>query len=251
MLQCSVRNTAAPGQGVHLPNSSFWTVRVAAALLLLMAADCAQGFTAQPDAPPAPPPAGAPAPFLGQACTVGERAACSCPSGGGQGMKVCSPDDTSPTKGSFSACLLCAEAPTPAGNSGAANGGGASSSMSSAGRSGAAGTGIGTVVGAITASAGTGGRAGAAASAANGGASGTSTQPAGTGGSGAAPAGTGGSGSGGTSAGSRAGASGGGTGGATGGRCMCTNTCLLIGIAPCCRANGSCGCTWAPGAYCM
>lgn len=246
-VECSTRSAVAPGPGVYLPNSFSRIVRVATALLLLTAAACAQGFTAQPDAPPPPPPAGAPAPFFGEACMLGERAACPCPSGGAQGTKVCSPDEASPTKGSFSACLLCVDTPSPAGTGAVANGGGASSSSSSAGRSAAAGSGTGTVIGSVTA-AGASGRADAGSvSAANGGASGSSTQRAGTGGSAAPRAGTGGAGSGA----SRAGSSGGGAGGMSGGRCTCNNACFLTGILPCCRANGSCGCTWAPGAYCM
>jgi len=31
----------------------------------------------------------------------------------------------------------------------------------------------------------------------------------------------------------------------------CTESCVPIGILNCCRANGTCGCTWAPGAYCL
>jgi hypothetical protein len=30
----------------------------------------------------------------------------------------------------------------------------------------------------------------------------------------------------------------------------CPESCVPIGIFPCCRANGTCGCTWALGAYC-
>jgi hypothetical protein len=31
----------------------------------------------------------------------------------------------------------------------------------------------------------------------------------------------------------------------------CTQTCFPVGILPCCRPAGGCGCTWAPGAYCL
>jgi hypothetical protein len=31
----------------------------------------------------------------------------------------------------------------------------------------------------------------------------------------------------------------------------CTTSCVPIGILNCCRDNGTCGCTWAPGAYCQ
>jgi hypothetical protein len=47
------------------------------------------------------------------------------------------------------------------------------------------------------------------------------------------------------------------TGGSTGTgttRCQastCTNECSLAGPLRCCTDRGSCGCTWAPGAYCL
>ena len=47
------------------------------------------------------------------------------------------------------------------------------------------------------------------------------------------------------------------TGGSTGTgttRCQastCTNECSLAGPLRCCTERGSCGCTWAPGAYCL
>jgi hypothetical protein len=31
----------------------------------------------------------------------------------------------------------------------------------------------------------------------------------------------------------------------------CTNTCSLAGPLKCCTEAGRCGCSWAPGAYCM
>lgn len=31
----------------------------------------------------------------------------------------------------------------------------------------------------------------------------------------------------------------------------CTQSCVPIGILSCCKADRSCGCTWAPGAYCL
>lgn len=31
----------------------------------------------------------------------------------------------------------------------------------------------------------------------------------------------------------------------------CTNSCFPVGILPCCSPLGTCGCTWAPGAYCL
>ena len=75
-------------------------------------------------------------------------------------------------------------------------------------------------------------------------------------------AGRGGSGSGGAGAGGRAGGSAGSTSGGEssggdrprgGSGCSspCTNVCFPIGILPCCTLLGTCGCTWAPGAYCL
>jgi hypothetical protein len=31
----------------------------------------------------------------------------------------------------------------------------------------------------------------------------------------------------------------------------CKNVCIAIGILPCCTEDKECGCTWAPGAYCL
>ena len=31
----------------------------------------------------------------------------------------------------------------------------------------------------------------------------------------------------------------------------CTESCVPLGIFNCCRGNGTCGCTWALGAYCQ
>jgi hypothetical protein len=48
-----------------------------------------------------------------------------------------------------------------------------------------------------------------------------------------------------------------GTGGSTtppsSGGCSspCTQSCFPVGVLPCCTAAGRCGCTWAPGAYCL
>ena len=32
---------------------------------------------------------------------------------------------------------------------------------------------------------------------------------------------------------------------------LCIQPCVPFGILACCRDNGTCGCTWAPGAYCL
>jgi hypothetical protein len=74
--------------------------------------------------------------------------------------------------------------------------------------------------------AGSGGRAGSGASAGSGTSSGSS-------------------GSGGASGSS---SSGGSRGGCTP---ACNQSCFPAGVLACCRSNGTCGCTWAPGAYCL
>jgi hypothetical protein len=60
---------------------------------------------------------------------------------------------------------------------------------------------------------------------------------------------------GGTSGGSSGsgGASGSGSSGDSRGGCMpaCNQSCFPAGVLACCRSNGTCGCTWAPGAYCL
>jgi hypothetical protein len=56
----------------------------------------------------------------------------------------------------------------------------------------------------------------------------------------------------GSAAGRDSGSADGGTGG--GAHCTvsaCSNDCSLIGPLRCCRENDTCGCSWAPGAYCM
>jgi hypothetical protein len=31
----------------------------------------------------------------------------------------------------------------------------------------------------------------------------------------------------------------------------CTQSCFPVGVLACCSPLGTCGCTWAPGAYCL
>jgi hypothetical protein len=91
-------------------------------------------------------------------------------------------------------------------------------------------------------SGGTGGSSGDAAS--------------GSGGTGGRSGSGGGGGSGGAGSGGSSGAGGGssGTGGSSSGGCPasgCTNSCFPVGVLACCTDFGTCGCTWAPGAYCF
>ncbi|HET6338686.1 MAG TPA: hypothetical protein VFG30_35950 [Polyangiales bacterium] len=182
--------------------------------LLLALAACAEGYAStSPEGMPAgDPPVAMGAPdFVGEACERGQRTTCPCPDGS-EGMKLCTPDPKSPTLASFSSCLSCPEPPPMNPPQPAGMSGGMSSvGPDSDGDSDAAGRG------------GSGGR------------SSTGRGGAGAGGAAGRMSGSG-----------RAGSTGGGSG-----RCNCTNVCIPVGIAACCRADGSCGCTWAPGAYCL
>jgi hypothetical protein len=73
---------------------------------------------------------------------------------------------------------------------------------------------------------------------------GTGGRAAGSGGAGGATTGSGGRGE---------GESGGRSGRPSGSSCMqeCNQVCFPVGILPCCSPLGTCGCTWAPGAYCL
>lgn len=76
---------------------------------------------------------------------------------------------------------------------------------------------------------------------------------AGTAGSGGSTAGSGGSAGSSGSGGSGGSSGSGSTRPMRGGTCMpaCTQTCFPVGVLPCCSPLGTCGCTWAPGAYCL
>jgi hypothetical protein len=99
------------------------------------------------------------------------------------------------------------------------------------------------------ASGGAGGNSGDAASGSGGGGSGGRSGSGGSGSGGSGSGGSGGSGSGGSSG---AGGSSG-TGSSSSGcpASGCTNSCFPAGAFSCCTAFDSCGCTWAPGAYCL
>lgn len=183
--------------------------------MALAAFSCAEGYTAStPNSGKAGPPprkAGS-ADFAGEACERGQRTTCACPDGS-EGMKICTPDPKSPTEASFSPCLNC---PDP--------------NAAPEPVPGAAGATPEPVEGAAGMS---------AMSGRSGGASGRAAASSGTGGRGGAGGrmSTTGSGRGSTSGGS--------------GRCNCTQDCFPVGVLACCRLDNSCGCTWAPGAYCL
>jgi hypothetical protein len=187
--------------------------------VLLSAAGCAKGFSASNAAPltSAQEAAGegssGPAMYTGDECvTIGERVPCICTDGLGQGIKACAADKTSPTLGTYSECTACVAVPEAGHPTVAENPG-------------------------RTPNAGRGSRAGAGGT--------TSMGAAGTGATSSARAGSGGRGT--TAA---AGRSGGGTT-MSSGRCNCTQDCFPVGILACCRIDNSCGCSWAPGAYCL
>jgi hypothetical protein len=204
-----------------------WVASVAA---LAWIASCASGFDSDPTADAwtnfgsagqAPPQSTggsgghttAGAMFTGESCTPGSSGLCDCEKPGSRGTRTCRMDTKSPSGGSWGPCGACVDAPPPKFDPGD-----------------------------VTATA-TGGRGGL-----RGGIGGLS------GGSGSGSGGSGGamsSGSGGMR-GSR-GDSGRDRGGSMGGgNCACDDTvCFPVGILPCCRIDGSCGCTWAPGAYCL
>jgi hypothetical protein len=193
----------------------------ALALFALFGADaCADGFASSSESPPPPSTlvdAGGPV-YTGESCNLGDRESCDCPNGG-QGMKACMTDATSPTQGSYSSCLLCPDSTghNAAGSTMTMTSAGSVSTNETAGTGSAVGPGN-TSSGSVSGGGG-GGRAGVSGS--------TSTAA----GSGSSTAGS--------------------SGGNTPGKCNCKQSCFPLGVLACCRANGTCGCTWAPGAYCM
>ena len=212
------------------------------ALILLTAfvwASCAQGYTGEPDLDIAAPVEVIPAPFTGEACmSVGDRVPCLCPNGVDTGLRACTQSEESPTKAALTGCLLCEGKAGPAGRAAAPSAEAVAGASAAGGGSAAAGN----AAGAVAASAG--GRGGASGAAGSAG-----MRAGGSGGSGGtrAASGTGGQGS--TS-----------TmqprpinplAPSNGPGCECTQACFPFGILPCCRQGGGCGCTWAPGAYCL
>ena len=185
--------------------------------LALSVASCAEGYPSASKELPgvALPGAGrGSVNFKGEACQRGQEMNCVCPDGVTAGYKLCTPDPESPTQASFSGCLSCPE-PEPPPNPETMP---MTPMMPAAG--GMGGGGIGAAMG---------GRMGAAGR------------------------GTAGSGGRGTTSGGSSGRGATGSGrGSSGGRCMCADqACFPVGVIGCCRLDGSCGCTWAPGAYCL
>jgi len=150
--------------------------------------------------------------FMGESCPmVGSSGLCECTKPGSQGMRVCRQDSKSPTGASWGPCGTCVDPPPPKFDPGDVM------ATATGGRGGLRG--------------GIGGLAGSGGS--------------GSGGAGAMSSGSGGMG------GSRRG-SGRNRPPGGGASCSCDDMpCFPVGILPCCRIDGSCGCTWAPGAYCL
>lgn len=202
---------------------------VFALVLALAAVACAEGYpsAAQGTGPAQQPELarkGSPN-FKGDACMRGAEMPCQCPDGS-EGYKLCAPDPNSPTQAAFSPCLSCPEPPlnpeatTPPQTNG---------TMGTAGMSSMAGRGATGTSSAQGGGGGTGGGGGRAASAGRGGSTGSA----------------------GGSTGSAAGM-GSGRGDSSGGPCDCSDEpCFPVGVIGCCRDDGTCGCTWAPGAYCL
>lgn len=232
------------------------------AVLVQLGAACAQGYATDPPQMIEVPVVDAGhAIFTGESCTIGDRQACTCPMGG-SGLRACVADSTSPTGGALSSCLPCDTSESYAAGHGAGGTPATGQSTSavtqppaagkpaaSNGGSGGAGRGGGASAGASTSNAvGKGGSGGSTSSSSSGSAGKASAG--GTGGSGGkAAAGSGGSGgrsSGGTTS----------SGATSSGSKACSSDCAAqlcfpLGVLGCCKSNGTCGCTWAPGAYCM
>ena len=201
--------------------------------VLFCASGCAKGFGAASTAPVSAAPQGSlmggadapagPVMYTGDECTtIGERVPCICTDGSGEGVKSCASDAKSPTKGTFSACLACVQPPPKAPAPGAND-----APMPTTGMAGRGATMRGTMAGTSGTSATTSGAAGTS----------TTSTRSGTGSSGRS--------------GSTSGSSGRSGGSSSGGGCNCTQPCFPVGVLPCCTLLGSCGCTWAPGAYCL
>ena len=230
---------------------------------LLAAVGCAQGYPSAPAQMIDPPSEPEPPVFTGEACEFGDRVPCECAGGRGMGVRACVPSDISPTKGMLSECVACSE--TSAGSS--ARTGSMSSaqtgtstqagrSTDAGGRSGSSAAGTssavqGAAAGKSSVSGGSGGKGGSSSSGAGNAIAGSSGKSGQGGGGGGGKSGQGGASSGTGGSSGRGGSSAAAGSGGRSERCECRTGCLLIGVFPCCRDNGSCGCTWAPGAYCM
>jgi hypothetical protein len=202
---------------------------------------CAGGFRSSPEADivAVEPTRPAPAPIIADKCApIGGQQLCVCANGVDTGQRTCVPAAALPTQGTLTQCLPCDAKPISAG---------AASSSSAA--------------------------AGTIGDKSQPGTAGNSVAGAGSGGS--VTAGTGALGSSASTAGATAGSSSAGAGGAAsnagatgrtsqgptrianplapapGVGCECSQPCFPFGVLACCRMDGTCGCTWAPGAYCL
>ncbi|MDD9966473.1 MAG: hypothetical protein OXR73_09630 [Myxococcales bacterium] len=161
--------------------------------------------------------------YMGESCRVGAQVPCECPDGGSSGVKTCVEDEGSPTGGSYGGCQGCAgsgvqEVPVDPNMPPCTNGvrDGEESDVDCGGVCTPCEVGRSCVRGidcdSLNCEGGTCGEAKDPEPV-------PVTSP---------PAGQGGSSCDGP----------------------CTNSCFPVGVLPCCTQRGTCGCTWAPGAYC-
>jgi hypothetical protein len=215
------------------------------ACLVICAGGCARGYEADPargelplqvpetavttNPQAATPDAGAPDPvYSGEACMRGDVAVCVCAATGTEGTKTCRFDESSPTQGTFTECASCAAPDSSGGDVPEPDAGASGSGINCAdGMQNGAETDV-DCGGSDCPSCliGDGCETSRDCSAGEC-TSGTCQLPGGGGG-----------------------LSGGGQGS---NRCMpaCSQVCFPVGILPCCNPLGICGCTWAPGAYCL
>ena len=196
---------------------------------------CADGFHSAPqdDIIAVEPAQAAPVPTIEDKCApIGGQLLCICPNGVDTGQRTCQPAAALPTQGTLTPCLPCDAKPITAGTSASASGAGMTSDGPQQGAAGNAAADAGSA----SASAG-----GSAARALNGmaGSAGTAVAVPSAG----APSRT--------AQGNPLGRAANPLAPASGTDCECSQPCFPFGILACCRMDGSCGCSWAPGAYCL
>ena len=219
--------------------------RCASASVILCACQllgCADGFRTSPQADimAVEPTETAPAPTITDKCApIGGELLCVCPNGVDTGLRTCQPAAAMPTQGMLTPCLPCDLKPTTSvaamsSGSGASPQGTAIAGDGSAGaasRDLATATGAGTGGSSASAAGGSGGSAGSATAAPSAGKPGRTSpgmpfsNPITRMANPLAPS--------------------------TAPGCECTQPCFPFGLIACCRMDSSCGCTWAPGAYCL
>ena len=204
---------------------------------------CADGYRSAPhaDITVVEPVQSAPPPVITNKCEpIGGELLCICPNGTETGTRTCMPALADPEQGTLSACLPCDGRSIHAGTGAAGSSGRrglttAAGSVSEPARSESGDVELASAGSAAgSGSGGTGGTGGGddaadAASSTAGSAGAANRSPLGTPlnrfANPLAPA--------------------------PGLGCECDQPCFPFGIIACCRMDGSCGCSWAPGAYCL